>query len=217
MPFRPCDWNVIIPGRWNRAILSPGEIAENIFDLQDKKDLQVEVPMDGVSPFTVKHPNEQIAVSGASGKLRIDVLAPTYESLQYGMQAGVKALEWLPKTPVEAVGFNIGYEADEVPEPVLRLVTSDLDAAVADKGLQVTARTISRAARFGEGVVNIVLTADDQKSRLLLNFHRASNDVGELIGWLQTPIKSVRETAENILKALCVEVTEEEEHADERS
>jgi len=54
MKLEPIDWNVIIVGRWNTAILTPGRIAEKIFQQQPGTGLHVDVPLDGVSLIVSK-------------------------------------------------------------------------------------------------------------------------------------------------------------------
>jgi hypothetical protein len=56
MPLKPYDWNVVVLGHWNQAILTPQGIAERLFQLPSETEIGIEVPMDAIGPFRVKRP-----------------------------------------------------------------------------------------------------------------------------------------------------------------
>ena len=45
MPLEPYDWNVVLLGHWNRAILTPQGISERLFQLLSETEIGIEVPM----------------------------------------------------------------------------------------------------------------------------------------------------------------------------
>src|SRR6516165_8300462 len=65
MPLVPCEWNVVVMGRWNRAILTPQGIATRLFQLPLNTSIGVEVPMDGIGPYRVSHDRLVVMVSEA--------------------------------------------------------------------------------------------------------------------------------------------------------
>ncbi len=44
MPLEPGEWNVVILGRWNRAIPTPQGIASRLFQLPPETEIGIEVP-----------------------------------------------------------------------------------------------------------------------------------------------------------------------------
>ena len=53
MPLEPYDWNVVVLGHWNPAILTPQGISERLFQLPTETEIGIEVPMDAIGPFRV--------------------------------------------------------------------------------------------------------------------------------------------------------------------
>ena len=55
MNINPFDWNVVIVGYWNRAILTPAGVGRRLFGLEEGNPVLVEVPMNGLGPHRVKY------------------------------------------------------------------------------------------------------------------------------------------------------------------
>ena len=53
MLLEPGDWNVVIVGHWNRAILTPQGIATRLLQLPPETEIGIEVPMDAIGPYRV--------------------------------------------------------------------------------------------------------------------------------------------------------------------
>src|SRR6266478_1019531 len=105
MPLEPYDWNVVVLGRWNRAILTPNGIASRLFELPPETEIGIEVPMDAIGPFLVSHGDLTVMVGGA--QLMVQATENNFSSLERAMRVARRAMEKLPETPVVAAGFNI--------------------------------------------------------------------------------------------------------------
>ena len=208
MAVQPADWSVVIAGRWNRAILTPSGIAKRLFGLSEGKPVEVAVPLDGVSPYIVKHPMQQIAAMTDEGRLLIRASRPDYETLGHAMAAGVNALASLPETPVSAAGFNINFRSKEVTSEMASLLVSESEKALVDAGFKPVARTLGRSLEHGAGALNVTVAGSVDSFGLSLNFHRASEVVDELKQWLQTPVEQVKEAVTKVLRALGLDVEE---------
>ena len=208
MAFRPEKWIVVIVGRWNRSILTPGRIGNKILELDDPQQLLVAVPLDGVSPYQVKHPRQSIVVSADESRLRIHVERQDYTSLAQAMAAGVKALEWLPETPVTAAGFNVNFHASEPVPNLALLLQSSVDARLSDLEYEVVARRVVRSVPFGDGRLNLTFSGEGDGSTFECNFHRASTNTNELKEWLRTPVEDVERTVTRLLETLELEIQE---------
>src|SRR5437016_1158114 len=105
MPLEAYDWNVMVLGRWNRAILTPQGIASRLFQLPPETEIGIEVPMDAIGPFRVSHEDLTVMVGGSH--LMVEARENDLPSLERALRVARRAMESLPETPVVAAGFNI--------------------------------------------------------------------------------------------------------------
>jgi len=211
MAVRSENWSVIILGRWNRSILTPERIGKRIFGLEDPQNVDIMVPLDGVSPYLVKHPQKGIIVSTEGTRLQVQPEKPDYDSLRLAMEAGVEALKWLPETPVTAAGVNVNFRAGETTADFARFLQSTVDGELAKLERTIIGRSVSRSVRFEEGRLNIGFAQEGDEFRLNCNFHRDSSNLDQLKQWLCTPVSEIERTVNGLLVAFDLEV---EEHAD---
>ncbi|KKK61593.1 hypothetical protein LCGC14_3012760 [marine sediment metagenome] len=202
------EWGVVIAGKWNRAILTPNGVATRIFDLEDGSGVLLAVPFDGVSPYQIRHPDQNIIVVTDESRLQILAAVPDYETLGGAMEAGVRALKKLPETPVTAGGFNLKFRSSEVASDVAALMTDLFDTRLSDLGYSIVGRSSARSVRFDDGVLNLTLSSDEEGFRLACNFHRESKVTTELEAWLSTPIDNVRDKISNVLSAFGLTLAE---------
>jgi len=206
MSFEPVDWNVVILGRWNAAILTPRRIAEKIYKLpmpeSGEIQLPVFVPLDGLSPYQIKHTEKNIVTLLLDGnRLIIEAHSRTYESLADAMIFGRNALEWLPETPFSAAGFNIKYRSEEVPDELLDLVTNDtLDSHLSEQDYEIVSRRVVRSMQYETGRLNLTITIDTRGSLIEYNFHQESSDIQVLKNWLSTSPQKLQQTVEALQK-----------------
>lgn len=208
MSLEPFDWNVIIIGRWNQAILTPAGIAKYLFKTGDPQTLEIAVPVDGISPFQVKCPDSAIVVMTEINRLRIQLLENDYDKLRTGMGIGVNALESLPETPVVAAGFNVKFRSSDHESDQINLVSSDIDSLLSDLHYRILNRTINRSLKYEDGKLNLVVAITDSGFEVSFNFHRGSKNYKDLVQWLKTPIEKVELTINDMFQALKLEIEE---------
>lgn len=198
MSFQPYDWNVVVVGHWNRAILTPAGIGKRLFALPEGTPVSVELPIDGISPCRVRHGG--LTVVAADDRILIGMDDLGYEHLCAAMGLGVAALEGLPETPVSAAGFNIRFkDPDPSPEFSTRMAC-DIDDRISDQGLPISARGLSRSLVWNGGFINLQITLDEQEGgHAIFNFHRASHNAEDLTAWLRVDLAEVRTTTEALL------------------
>ncbi len=214
MSLRPERWNVIVVGRWNRSIFTPERIGKRLFGLDDPQQLEVLVPMDGVSPYLVKDPRQGLIVTLEGTRLEITLEQWNFESLRSAMETGVKVLDWLPETPVTAVGFNVRYQSDEMSPDLAGFVRSSADGALASLGYDISGRTVGRSVPFGDGVLNLSFAQGTDGSSFACNFHRAASAPGDLREWLSMPIERISEAVRDLVGALSLDIEERVDVAD---
>lgn len=201
MSAEPFDWNVIVVGYWNPAILTPSGIARRLFELDQGTPIAVEVPMDGLAPHRVRH--EGIIVTAEPGRLALTVEVPSLQNLERARQIAIGAMVKLPETPLTAAGFNIRLKLDDPPEQLLNATTAGTDALLSDAGFTIKTRTIRRSIEQGHGLLNLEIREDDgAETKIEFNFHRQSSAIGELREWLQMPCDDVRTVCATTLEKL---------------
>ena len=203
MAFDPFDWNVIVLGHWNRAILTPAGIVTRLFDLSPETPVKIEVPVDGMGPYKITH--DQISVVVVPGRLEVALDLPNFELLDRARQIGVRALERLPETPVTAVGINIRYRSKEPAAELIEAARCGVDQNLTEARQEIAGRLLGRALKFKDGLVNLTLQQrqpDDDACVLVLNFHKSSNQARELIAWLQVRRPEIEEQVQTITRTL---------------
>lgn len=208
MALRSAEWDVVIVGRWNRAILTPFGIRKHLFKFEEATQVRVLVPLDGLSPYLVGHPTQHIVVMTDEGRLRVQVEKPDYEALGHAMTAGMNALAALPETPVSAAGFNVNFSAKEATPQMAALLVSKSDSVLVTAGHKPVARTVGISLEHGAGRLNITMTGEGGGFGLSFNFHRGSEDAKELAKWLQTPVDQIEGAVNSVLGALGLYIEE---------
>ena len=111
MPLTPSEWNVVVLGRWNRAILTPSGIAKRLFCLDEETPVEVFVAVDALVPPQVKY-GGTVVVAGED-RLIAQPETPDFSALAGAMTIARRAMEELPETPVIAAGVNVKYTSKE--------------------------------------------------------------------------------------------------------
>lgn len=174
--------------------------------------LPVKVPLDGINPYLVGHPNQQIEVAVEPTRLLIQLGQTTYEALAAAMQMGVNVLESLRETPVSAVGINVKFQiqGEEIdPAEMASLVDHPtVDNSVSEAGLEIVRRTVSRGLKYGEGVLNLEFASSLDQFDVAFNFHKGTNNHDALSNWLKQDITGVQSTVEKILSSVSLTIEE---------
>lgn len=201
MSVQPTDWSVVILGRWNRAIFTPDWIARHIFQTESSEAIQVEVALDEFVPHRVTYNETTVIVP--PGRLVIAPKTCTLDRLNYARSLAVQALNKLPETPLAAAGWNVKYEVDDLSQDAFNLLMPPIDVELSDAQFELTNRTIRRTITFGNGVLNLTLTAGtDQATQVEFNFHRSATAKDQLTEWLLQPMNDANGTLQKIMAIL---------------
>lgn len=198
MPLVPTDWNVVIVGYWNRAILTPMGIVRRLFELPETTPVDVEIPLDVLAPFRVRH--ENVTVIAGGDRLVLEPSKDTYPNLEQAMKIGLRALGRLPETPVMAAGFNIRFKSPDTLPGLVEIIGHTWDNRFSDEGIEIENRAIARTVAWNGGKINISVSQEPNlSSTVLLNYDLKSSETGELQRWLGRTIDEVRGETERIL------------------
>jgi hypothetical protein len=183
MCAEPYEWNVVIAGAWNVAILTPDGIKKRLFDLPASTPVRVEVAIDTPGYFRVVQ--DGLIVVPSPSSLQFLTERPDKDSLQKATRVAIVALKDLPQTPVVAAGVNIKYRFSELPNHLIEFMEAPIDGALSDANFAITARSMKRSLPVGTGIVNLELTQDEsQAGALAMNFHLGSAKPDDLMAWL---------------------------------
>ncbi len=205
MELEPFDWNVVIAGYWNRAILTPNGIAKRLFKIPSGTGMEVLIPVDLLEAPQVRY--DGIVVRVEDRRLIIGAANGSFEALGRAMEMGRNALDALPDTPVLAAGFNVRFKSVGDRVEIDRMVAStELDSCLSDAGYEITGRLLNRKVRckdsiFEKGVITLSLDVQEESAKIELNFQRDSRDVQELVGWLNAPRADVEKAVDHILSS----------------
>jgi len=210
MPLKPVNWSVVIVGRWNPAILTPAGIAQHVFGVKvdPARPVEVLVPIDGLSPYVVKHPEHDVTARLDERRLRIEAQKPDYATLGEAMSAGRRVLETLPVTPFTAAGINVHFRTDGDMRRIIEIVSADIDGSLSDLGYTIKMRSVVRTLAWREGLINLSITGGEKGFEASFNFHKETRDGPKLVQWLEVPVAEVRSCVEKVLNGLGLEIEE---------
>ena len=208
MPAQPINWNIILSGAWNLAILTPNGISKRLFELPAGTPIEVQIAIDQPGQYRVSH--EGVIVAPSSGHLELSVQINDLASLEKASQIGRKVLQALPETPVAAAGINFRYSLNPFPDELLDLLKTPIDDVYSDENFTITDSSTKRSLEILPGVINIEINQmKDGSGIVVMNFHFASSSHNDLEQWLSRTTEFFG-IAQNILNALKITVQQEE-------
>jgi hypothetical protein len=185
MLAKPSDWDVVVVGAWNRAILTPEGIQRRLFLEGAGTPLQVEVSIDRPAPFRVVI--QGMTVIAATDRLIVSPVATEYPALTRAAEVAARAIEALPETPLVAAGMNVRFVVESLPGQLLEKTKAPIDKSLADEGFLITHWMHRRALKRDPGLINIEIHhSADASGEVSINFHRTSADKNELLEWLRS-------------------------------
>lgn len=191
------EWNAVVVGDWNRAILTPAWIGKHLFGLEPGTPLEVQVTLDEYRPHQVKYGG--IVVMASSSQLIAKPVANEFADLGRAALVAAKAITELPRTPLTGAGINCVFKSDTPIEKLSQVTGHPADKAFDD--FKISSRGTSRALKWHDGYVNVLADDDENQGRtILFNFHLADKDEEHLAAWLARPIAEIEDAVTKILK-----------------
>jgi hypothetical protein len=191
MSLEALNWNVVVAGYWNPAILTPVGIARRLFGLAEGTPILVEVHMDGLAPYRVRHDN--LTVTAEMGRLVVGADAPRYKLLDRAREVAARAIDGLPETPFTAAGYNVRIKISDPLDELLAVAGCGVDALLSDAAFSIDSRGLQRSLKMGDGILNLGIQQGKDVT-VVFNFHRQSSKKEELVAWLKYPITEVENT-----------------------
>lgn len=194
LPGTPVDWNIVIAGAWNVAILTPEGVARRLFNLEPGTPVEVQVAVDVGAPIRVRH--ENIIVQPSPTSLVITPQDPTPEVLANSVTIATRALTSLPETPMSAAGLNLRFLFDQIPDSLIEVGKSVIDDKLPDAGFEIVEKMLKRRIVWQDGVLNLEISEREDSSGLVVfNYHKNSNSPTELNEWLDSHVAMLENCA----------------------
>lgn len=208
MAVTPHDWNVVIIGYWNRAILTPAGVVRRLFLLPEQTPVEVEVALDAFVPYRVRH--ENVTVTPGSDRLHVQPANFNFRTLADAMRVARTGLDALPETPVFAAGYNLNFKTADHAEALAPITGHPWDDRLSDEDFEIETRATARSLVWRGGRIRTTVSQEaDMSFTITLNFDRRSNSVPELIEWLSVPIQDIQTVTERILTR-CIDLAPED-------
>jgi hypothetical protein len=183
MDGRPTDWNAVVVGAWNVAILTPTGIARRLFHLSIGTPVEVQVAIDQVAPPRVVH--DEILVVPSNQQLLVAPMSLTSARLARAATIAANAIESLPSTPVSAAGINVRFSFDQIPDSIQTAIESPADNLLADADFSRVSKLVKHTLKWRKGVLNLDIQENaDSSAVVLFNFHLPSAEGNDLKEWL---------------------------------
>ncbi len=212
MTLEATNWEVLVVGYWNRAILTPRGVASMLFKLPEGAGIEIMVPVEGLESAQVKH--EGIIVKVDDRRLIIGMEEAKYENLQKAMELGRNALTELPRTPFLAAGFNIRFKVPDSEFDVDEFIKTTSDTRLFEADYKISVYRWKRQIPLSDGLVNLSVAVDDSSEVTIeFNFHRGSKKQEDLVSWLSLPREEIAQNVNKILSAIRSPLFEEENNA----
>ncbi|MFN8138960.1 MAG: hypothetical protein U0R49_04090 [Fimbriimonadales bacterium] len=197
--FSPENWNVLVVGDWNPAILTPEFISSKLLGKSPGEAVELRVNIAFPGSYQIVQP--QVLISPSARAFEVSCATADEVALSAAREVAAKALDVLDRTPVRAAGFNLRYSLREGSDGFD--LDALLDEMLAPVKLSVAGRFARRTLVWGDGTINLdVGSPTNSPGTLALNFHRSSADPKQLADWLRQDAEKISEIANEIRRSL---------------
>jgi len=177
-------------------IFSPAWISGR---LTSAKEVGVEVPVENPA-LPVRLSFDDIHLSVSRKQLILTVERPEDLLLERCRDVAVKVLTELPHTPLQGVGVNYHFIAQEPDTALFGIFTLNDNDDLSDAGITIKSTIIQRSLLVNDQVVNLSLTlSSDQKVHLGFNFHKDTQTTIQALEFLRAHSTDLKAKAFEIL------------------
>jgi hypothetical protein len=202
MSLNPTNWNIVIAGAWNPAILTPDGVSRRLFGNELGTPLELELAIDKPGQFRAKH--EGIIVTPSGSQLQVSIDINDMVNLRAASRIAEIAITTLPETPLVAIGINIRYVLTNTPPTFIDLLESPLDDMLSDAGYASSMSSTTKTIDLEPGCINMVFRQTSDNSYIDFNFHLDRNDHRELNAWVNRTDEFVSK-AQELLQLLNIQ------------
>ncbi len=159
-------WNIVVIGYWNRMIFSPEWVGCEIFQ---KEEIEKLVPLNPVAPIIYR--DDKVTLQIAEDRLVLNANLASDECLSYLECICIRIFDNLPKTPISAIGCNLGYTENEPSSELLQNFNFEGDPQISTLGWEIGKKTIKRKLIKEGKELNLDLNYLSPQITILANYH----------------------------------------------
>lgn len=191
---------LVIVGAWNRAVFNPDWVGENLLRPSSGA-LEARIAL--LPRLTIEYSTELVALGVEDGRLFVLPRVSTNESFAEVERVALDVLRLLPQTPLNGVGFNVGYDIDDAPADLQKVFDLADAPALATRKLSPVATTVSRTFATERGLLRMALHCEpDQAIRLDLNRHHDARNAAAASAVVPGGVSAAFADASNLAQEL---------------
>ena len=211
MIIRDGEWSVVVPGHWNKYILNPAWVGQNLFK---EDNIKVEYPVNNPD-FPPRYvSSENIIFIPANHRITFLLQDPFNDSVMEKISIMMKNLiEALPHTPIAGVGINNSFELPTSEFEQLELFQlSDADG-FSEINCDIKVTEVKRQFTSDGKTINLSIINNNEVVIFDFNYHfeiSSSEDAVTLFS-NENILKEARDKSINVLKSIYNLTIEDEE------
>lgn len=193
------EWNIIVAGSWNLAILNPDWVSKKIFETNE---LDVDLLIDNFRP-QIRYKHEKVILAPESSRVTVGCTETTEAAIEQAEAACLRLIDSLPVTPLSAVGINVGFFEDNPSGHLLDGFNFKDNFKYAENGFEVATSEILRSISLPDCTLNFRVRQEaDGNVSFHFNFHANTQDAENAKLALKKKASSRVGTATDILKKI---------------
>lgn len=192
--------NIVVVGIWNKAILTPEWVKENL--LNEYVSFEVAYPVNGLGSLKFTTPDFSFLV--VDGRLQFELERYDSDSMKALSRTARKIFRLLGHTPISAMGVNFMYRDSGADIPSISI--TDNDRLISILGCSIYSQQYQRVFQFSETErLFFAITSENSKLTYAFNFDYRLSKVSDLLNILGDDddiLLQKQEKADSILQAL---------------
>jgi hypothetical protein len=152
MILLPKKSTIVVVGFWNRMIFNPKMVACEIFNVEEIETL---VAIDPSSPTIYQNKDTLLQITDK--RIVLTSRKPEKECLKKTEKMACTILEFLPRTPISAIGVNFGFRENEPEDNLLELFGFADEADIGACEWEIASKRIVRTLIHDEMRLNFTL------------------------------------------------------------
>ena len=171
--------NIVVVGSWNKAILTPEWVKENLLNEYDS--FEVAYPVNGLGSLKYITPDFSFMV--VDGRLQFELERYDSDSMKALSRTARKVFRLLGHTPITAMGVNYLYRdyGTEIPS----ISITDNDDLVSILGCSIASQQYQRVFQFSDSErLFLSITCENSQLSYAFNFDYRLSKVSDLLNIL---------------------------------
>ena len=169
MKIIPGSWSLVLAGKWNRHILTPKWVSDNLFE---DENIGVEFPINRPDLAPRYRSPDNIVFAPAVHRVQFFAQEPYDDDMLRRIAVMTRKLvTTLAYTPLSAIGVNYGFEETTSNFQALEIFRLSDSDQFADRVKNIRATEIKRQFEIDDKLLNFTINFQDENIYFDFNFH----------------------------------------------